>query len=130
MRKYAVAPHRYDSALRARRYRSSEGNGDAADGDEAALKSAAGEYHLNVEPCEGTYGVVVVAADGLGVALVAGADADDGDGRAVEAEEDVNPLHDDAEQSEKSRGRRRAGLLRRRRMGVSSVVRHWRKDVA
>ena len=76
------------------------------------------------------YDVVVLAADGISGAAVAGTHTDDGDGRAVEAEEDVNPLHDDAEQSEKSRGRRRAGLLRRRPMGVSSVVRHWRKDVA
>ena len=77
-----------------------------------------------------TYDVVVLAAHGVGVALVAGADTDDGDGRAVEAEEDVKPLHDDAKQSQKKRASRRVGLLRSCPMGALSVVRQWRKDVA
>ena len=76
------------------------------------------------------YDVVVLAADGISGAAVAGTHTDDGDGRAVEAEEDVDPLHDDAEQSEEKRASRRAGLLRRSTMGASSVVRYWRKDVA
>ncbi len=47
-----------------------------------------------------TYDVVVIAADGLRVALIAGADPDDRDGVAVEADEGVDVLNIDAEQGE------------------------------
>ena len=47
-----------------------------------------------------TYDVVVLAADSLGRARVAGADTDDGDGRAVEANEAGDGPEDDAEQTE------------------------------
>ena len=53
---------------------------------------------------------VVLAANGLGAARVAGADADDGDRRAVEADEDVDALDDDAEQAEEERRSGAAGL--------------------
>ena len=54
---------------------------------------------------EKTYDVVVLAADRVGGARAAGADADDGDGRAVEAEHHVETLDDDAEQTEEERAR-------------------------
>ena len=63
------------------------------------------------EVWEGTHDVVVLAADDVRAARVAGADADDGDGRAVEADERVDALEDDAEQAEEERRSRVAGLL-------------------
>ena len=47
-------------------------------------------------PLRGTYDVVVLAADSGGAARVAGADANDGDGRAVKANKDIDTLNDDA----------------------------------
>ena len=58
----------------------------------------------------GTHDVVVLAADGLGRALVAGADADDGDRGAVEPDKRVDALEDDAEQAEQERHGGVAGL--------------------
>ena len=52
-----------------------------------------------------TYNVVVLAANRVGGALVTSADADDGDGRAVEAEKYVDALDDDAEEAEEERAR-------------------------
>ena len=62
---------------------------------------------------EETYGVVVVAADGVGSALVAGADTDDGDGGAGEADKDVHALDDDAKQAEERRSSGVASLCGR-----------------
>ena len=53
-----------------------------------------------LETASSTHSVAVVAADGRGGALVAGADADDGDRRAVEADQRVDGAEDDAEQTE------------------------------
>ena len=58
-----------------------------------------------------THDVVVLAAHCSGRALVAGSDADDGDGRAVEADEGVDALEDNAEQAEEERRGGTAGLL-------------------
>ena len=44
-----------------------------------------------------TYVAVVLAADGVGGARIAGADADDGDGGAGKPHEGVHVLHDDAQ---------------------------------
>ena len=52
---------------------------------------------------------VVLAADGLGTASAV-TDADDGDGRALEADEDVQVLEDDTEQTEDRSHRWVAGL--------------------
>ena len=73
---------------------------------------------------KGTYGVVIVAADRLGGALVAGADADDGDGRAVEADLRVDGAEHDAEQSEDDRhqGVSRLQDRRARQLGSASVT--------
>ena len=53
-----------------------------------------------------THDIVVLAADGLGTARIAGADTDDGDGRAVEADEHIDTLDDDAEETEEEARRR------------------------
>ena len=57
-----------------------------------------------------TYEGVVLAADGAGVAGRAAANADDGDGRAVNTEEDVQVGQDDAEQTEQRGARGRVRL--------------------
>ena len=57
-----------------------------------------------------TYDVVVLAAHGVGAALVAGADTDDGNGRAVQADEGVDGPKDDTEKAEDDRNERVAGL--------------------
>ena len=62
---------------------------------------------------EETYGVVVVAADGVGSALVASADTDDGDGAAVEADEDVQVLEEDAEEAQDDADTSRVGLFKK-----------------
>ena len=67
-----------------------------------------------------TYDVVVLAAHGVGVALVAGADTDDGDGRTVQADESVDGPEDDTEKGEEDRNDRVAGL-RIRRQSVSGI---------
>ena len=51
------------------------------------------------------YDVVVLAADGISGAAVAGTHTDDGDGRAVEAEHDVDALDYDAQQAEQKAAR-------------------------
>lgn len=53
---------------------------------------------------------VVVAADRLGGARVAGANADDVDRGAVEADDGGHVLDDDAEQAEDGSSRGRVGL--------------------
>lgn len=70
---------------------------DAEDDD----KAGQGKY---------THDVVVLAADDVRAARVAGADADDVDGRALEADEDVDALDDDAEQAEQEGRDRVSGL--------------------
>ena len=57
----------------------------------------------------GTYNTVVLAAHGFGAAATA-SDADDGDRGAVDADEDVYALDDDAEQAEEERRSRVARL--------------------
>ena len=49
-----------------------------------------------------THNVVVLAADSLGGARAAGADTNDGDGRAGKADEDVDTLDNDAEEAEEA----------------------------
>ena len=56
-----------------------------------------------------TYDVVVLAADSVGAAGAA-SDTDDGDGRAVQAEQDIDSLHHDTQEAEKGRTSRGAGL--------------------
>ena len=51
-----------------------------------------------------THDVVVVAAHGLGIARVTSAHADDGNGRAVKANKDIDTLNDDAKKSEEEGG--------------------------
>lgn len=57
-----------------------------------------------------TYEAVVVAADRLGRARVAGADADNVDRGAVQADEGVHVLDDNAQETEDRGGRGRVGL--------------------
>ena len=59
-----------------------------------------------------TYDVVVGAADGVGRARVASADADDGDGRAVEPDEPSDIPEDNPEETQEDRSRRRVRLRR------------------
>ena len=61
-----------------------------------------------------THDVVVLAADHVGITLAAGADADDGDGRAVDPEEDVNAINDNTEKTEEKVPDRIDGLRRGR----------------
>ena len=56
-----------------------------------------------------TYDVVVLAADSVGAAGAA-SDTDDGDGRAVQAEQDFDSLHHDTQEAEKERPRSGARL--------------------
>lgn len=58
-----------------------------------------------------TYEAVVLAADSLRVASGATADTDDTDGRAVEAEQDVDVLDDDTDGAEGSGTSGGASLL-------------------
>ncbi len=57
-----------------------------------------------------TYDVVVGAADSLGRASVATADADDRERRAVQADKASDVPEDDAEQTQEQVARRRGGL--------------------
>ena len=57
-----------------------------------------------------TYDGIVLAAHDAGGAATAGTDTDDGDGRAVETNEDVYALDDDAEQAKEERRSRVARL--------------------
>ena len=52
------------------------------------------------------YDVVVLAADGISGAAVAGTHTDDSDGRAVEADERIDVVQDNAEQREDDRDHR------------------------
>ena len=69
-----------------------------------------------------THDVVVLAADHVGIALAAGTDANDGDGRAVDAEEDVNAINDNTEKTEEKVPDRIDGL--RRRIREMSQLQH------
>ena len=69
-----------------------------------------------------TYNVVVGAADGLGRAGVASANTDDGDGRAVQADEASDVPEDDTEQTEEQVARRRVGLQTSGHMEGEQVV--------
>ena len=60
-----------------------------------------------------TYDVVVLAAHRVRVAGVARANTDNGDGRAVQADEDVQVLQDDAEEAKDDTNTRRVGLYGR-----------------
>ena len=51
-------------------------------------------------PHEDTYNVVVLAADRLSGASVVAADADGGDGRALDANDGIDALDDDTEQAQ------------------------------
>ena len=79
---------------------SSEDDGDAANGNEAALHDPS-EYFMVycTRRGKGTHDVVVLAAHRVGRALVAGGHANDGNGRAAETDERVDALEDDAEQA-------------------------------
>ena len=58
---------------------------------------------------EDTYDVVVLAADRVGRALIV-ANADDGDGRALDADDSVDALDDNTEQAQEH-ARDRVGRL-------------------
>ena len=66
-------------------------------------------------PCPETYDVVVGAADSVGGAGVATSDTNDGQGRAVQADEAGDVPEDDAEQTEEQVARRRVRLRRSNR---------------
>lgn len=51
------------------------------------------------KPNQDAYDRVVFAADGAGVASATGANSNDGDGRAVDPEKDINTLNYDSEQT-------------------------------
>ena len=68
-----------------------------------------------------TYDIVVLAADHVSSARVSRADANDGDGRAVDPEEDVDAVHHNAEQAEEKVSDGVGGL---RRGTCRSVVAH------
>ena len=78
------------------------------------------ERPLSLVHEEDTYDVVVVAADDVRAARIAGADTDDGDGRAVQADESVDGPEDDTEKGEEDRNDRVAGL-RIRQQSVSGI---------
>lgn len=59
---------------------------------------------LEEEGLHRTHDVVVLATHGVGRARVATAHADDGDGRAVKANKDIDTLNDNAKQSEEEGG--------------------------
>lgn len=59
---------------------------------------------------DSAYEAVVLAADGAGVAFGATAHANDADGRAGHAEQDVHVLHDHAKATKKGSARGRASL--------------------
>ncbi len=88
-------------------------NGDATDGDESALCTVKLGEHVvtrTPKPDEGaTHVAVVLAAHCAGRACAAGT-ADDGDGGAFQADEDVQVREDDAEQAE-DRSRARVSSL-------------------
>lgn len=62
---------------------------------------------LNTAWC--TYDVVVLAAHNVGLA-VAASDTDDADGRAVEAQDNVEALHNNSEQTQEQATGARVGL--------------------
>ena len=57
-----------------------------------------------------TYDVVVVAADDVRAALVAGADTDDADGGAAKSQQDLEVGQDESEQAKDGVSSSRAGL--------------------
>ena len=69
-----------------------------------------------------TYNVVVGAADGFGGAGVASANTDDGEGRAVQANEASDVPKNDTEQTEEQVARRRVGLQTSRDMEGERIV--------
>lgn len=73
-----------------------------------------------------TYHVVVLAAHSVRVAVVARADTDDGDGRAVQADEDVQVLQDDAEEAKDDTNTRRVGLYTRAVSIAIVVLCNWK----
>ena len=76
----------------------------------------------NVRTKERTYDVVVLAADGLSVARVAGAHSDDRDGAAANADGDVDTLNDNTNQGEQRSGRRVVGLSNASISGLQACV--------
>ena len=60
-----------------------------------------------------TYDSVILAADGVGVAIATGANSNNGDGRAIETEEDINSLDYDSEQTKQETPSRGASLQTR-----------------
>lgn len=88
-----------------------------------------------------TYHRVVLAADRVGRALGAAGDANDGDGRAVDAEEDGEVREDDAQQAQEETARSGArlwgaGSASRKRMRfqgaltLSTESQHWISPVS
>ena len=69
-----------------------------------------------------THDIVVLAADSLGGARVASADAHDRDGRAGEADKDVDALDNDAEQAEEASDGGVRGLIVASRQSLQSVA--------
>ena len=66
-----------------------------------------------------TYDVVVGAADGVGVAAVAGGNANDGDGGALQTNKSVHVLNVDAKKGEKSGN---GGIVALSQLSVPTVV--------
>ena len=68
------------------------------------------EFQICVRSLNITYEAVVLAADGARRACIAGANADDTYGRAVQTHEGVDSLDDNAEEAQEGRLGRVAGL--------------------
>ena len=77
-----------------------EDDGDAANGNEAALRVNHELSQASGRTVENAYDVVVLAAHDVGGAGAAATDADDIDGGAGKADKHVEALDDDVEQTE------------------------------
>lgn len=92
----------------------SESDGHAANGDEPPLQGMiVGESYVSAMMKGNTYHIVILAANRAGIASRASANADHADGRAVEADERIDILNDDADSAEQSSTRGRVSLLRK-----------------
>lgn len=90
-------------------FRPSKTHGNATDRNETSLGIQVTHQRPH-RAWRGTYVAVVVAADCLGAARITSANANDGDRGAVDSQENIHVLDDDAQKTEEGRARGGARL--------------------
>lgn len=90
-------------------FRTSKGHGHATDGNGTSLDIQVSQQNAH-SARRGTYAAVVLAADSGSVARTTRADANDGDRGAVDSQENIDVLDDDAQKTEEGSASGGAGL--------------------